>query len=341
MNNIINFLKRITDNGTLNMEYNKDCNSSEQLRSNTYKWIINKFPDKINLFYVTWIKDIKQPRSAKNTEYVNRITIDLDIRKEYLALYKEECSDDDITDIWKQLWEFLKEERPDDFWQWSYILNSWNWLQIIYIWPKYKINHPLDPEYYKEAILDIYKEFYDFMWDIYKPDEKCADLWHLFRLPWTINEKAWIKKNCFIISEQDIESNFVKHFWLLLETAKKKIELANLKYNLDKKKSYEYKVKYTENIFEEVRKKVDVAEVLLKFIPERPLKKDNKNFSKKWKSWNNSYFVDRENNIIIRNWSTFLAWNKEWLNCLDIIEEYTWLKWMDAIKWLKEHKFIN
>lgn len=84
-----------------------------------------------------------------------------------------------------------------------------------------------------------------------------------------------------------------------------------------------------------------MAQVLLKFIPDRPLKKDNKNFTKPWKNGNNSYFVDRQNNIIIRNWSTFLAWVKEWLNPIDLVEEYTGLEWQKIIEWFKINKFIK
>jgi hypothetical protein len=80
---------------------------------------------------------------------------------------------------------------------------------------------------------------------------------------------------------------------------------------------------------------------MLKFIPERPLKKDWKNFTKKWKAWNNSYFIDKENNIIIRNWSTFLAWDKDWMNPLDLVEAYTWLKWKELLWWFKENRFVK
>lgn len=96
-----------------------------------------------------------------------------------------------------------------------------------------------------------------------------------------------------------------------------------------------------EDVFEKIRKSVDVWEIMQYFVPERPIKKDNKNFSKKGKAWNNSYFIDRENNIIIRNWSTFLAGTKEGMNPIDLVEEYTWLNWKELLQWFVDKKFIS
>ena len=146
-----------------------------------------------------------------------------------------------------------------------------------------------------------------------------------------------------IVWYQAIDSDLVNRLPELMQITRKKIKQREIEiYNkmiwnkVSTKKLYDW-----ENVFETIRKKVDVAQVMLQFVPERPLKKDNKNFSKKWKSWNNSYFVDRENNIIIRNWSTFLAWSKEWLNPIDLVEEYTGLQWKELLDWFVQKKFIS
>jgi hypothetical protein len=200
----------------------------------------------------------------------------------------------------------------------------------------------------------LYEKFYEMMGDPYKPDTKVGDLWHLFRLPWTINEKQWIRNECKIIAEQQINSDFVNKLDLLIKFAKKRIEERNEKYNKEEEDSKK-KTKYlgdtlncnnkhsdSNSIFNDLRRDIDVSAVLLRFVPERPLKKDNKNFSKKWKKWNNSYFVDREHNIIIRNWSTYLQGTKEWMTIFDLIEAYTWIsdwKWM--LDWLEKEWFIK
>lgn len=334
---MLEFLKKVTDNGSMNIEYNKNCFSNN--RTNKYIDILKQNPDNINLYFCAWIKDITKNRSAENIAYVNKITIDLDVRKESKTQLSYNPTNKEIIEMGINLWEDLKKLCPDDFGQWSYIVFSWNGLQIHYFWKKHKVQWDDYAEMFRFAMVDIYKEFYKIVWWVFVPDEKVWDLWHLFRLPNTINEKEGIQNYCEIIARQDIESNFVNRLDLLILASRNRKILKEKE--VFKKKVFNPKfVENTEDTFEYIRKKVDVAQVLLKFIPERILKKDNKNFTKPWKAWNNSYFVDRENNIILRNGSKILAWNKEWLNPLDIVEEYLNLKWKNLLNWFIDNKFI-
>ena len=332
---MIDFLTKISWNWKLIIEYNKNCNSN--LKEFSYKEIISKFPDKENIYFCSWIIDKTQNRSKKNIWLINRFSIDIDLRKNVW-----EITDEEIIEEWINLWDFLKNERPYDFWQWSYIVFSWNWLHLHYLWNIFEVpKYELFSEYYKESTEHIYKEFNNFMWDIFLADYKVWDLWHLFRLPWTFNIKEWIKKECKIIAIQYIESDFVNKLPELIELAKKRIEYKNNQYIIESQKKKITPIYTENNIFETIREKVDVAQVLMKFAPERTLQKDLKNFKKPWKKWNNSYFVDREHNLIIRNWSTFLAGSKEWMNPIDIVEEYTGFKWKELLQWFKTNKFIT
>lgn len=336
---IVEFLKRISCNWDLQINYEYNCNSNYSYFK--YKDLINNHKEKENLFFTNWFwKWLK--RAKENVKFINRFSIDIDFRKNITF----SIDDEDIIEQWIELWNFLKEDSPNDFWQWNYIIFSWNWLHIHYLWDIFEIKEDIKDFalYYKEMTNHIYNEFNNLIWWPFICDLKVWDLGHLFRLPWSYNIKNWIKKECKIIAEQNIKSDFVNKTSYLIKLAKKRLKIKEEEFKKEQLKKQNYNKYYfnnNENLFEIIRKKVDVAQVLLKFIPERTLQNDNKNFKKPWKPWNNSYFVDRWNNIIIRNWSTFLAWNKEWMNPLDIVEEYTWLKWKDMIQWFKDNNFIN
>lgn len=338
------FIDKITNNWQLKCEFNHNCQSIEWLKASSYDEIIKMFPKKENLFFINWVKDTNQNRNKSNIEYVNRITIDIDLRKNSKEWDNLDITDEEIIEIAKELWEHLKIDRPDDFWQWSFIMTSWNGIHIHYFWKPLKVEWVDFADIFQATLTNIYNEFTNYMWSPYEADTQVWDLWHLFRIPWTWNIKNWEKHKCEIVLFQDVESNFVNQLPKLMELSTKKISFNK---KILEKKNNEKQINkkiYTnqEDVWEFIRKKVDVAQVLLKFIPERQLLKDGIHFKKPWKSWYNSYYVDKEWwNYIHRWWSTFLAWNKDWMNPLDIVEAYTWLKWKELLNWFVDNKFIT
>lgn len=338
------FIKRISANWQMNVEYCRDCSSFK--KEHDYKKTIERFYDLKNLFFATWIKDITKNRSRSNISKINRITIDIDFRKQYKAKYWEDISNEEIIQVWKDLWEFLKKDYPEDYWQWNFIVFSWNWLHIHYIWNVYEIKSKIDFSLYREACLDFYKTFNEIMWDpVFFADEKVWDLGHLFRLPWTINEKEWKQSKCEIIRYQDIDSNIVNNLELLLKLASNRIKKRQEEYILKQKEKERKQVKYKNwtNPYEFINKHVDVADVIQIFIPERTLKKDWKNFydPRKSPSTNRSYFVDREHNILIRNWSSKLPWTKEWFTPVSLVMDWLNCSWKEAIEWFVNNKLIS
>ena len=138
------------------------------------------------------------------------------------------------------------------------------------------------------------------MWDqCFFADEKVWDLWHLFRLPWTINEKEWIQHKCEIVSYQDVKSDVVNNISILMDMANNRIKKKQEEYIM-KQKTKEYNTKQYNwiNAFEWINENIQVADVIQVLIPERKLKSDWKNFSNPNKKWNvnASYFVDKQNN---------------------------------------------
>lgn len=339
------FIERISANWQMIVEYCRDCSSIKKKHS--YEEIIEKYYDKKNLFFTSWIKDPTKNRSRSNISKINRITIDIDFRKSYIAKHNSNVSDEEIIGIADELWKYLKREYPNDYWQWNFIVFSWNGIHIHYIWDIYEIKSEIDYELFREATLDFYKTFNAIMWDeIYNADEKVWDLWHLFRLPWTINEKEWIQHECKIISYQDIDSDVVNNLPILLKMASNRIKKRQQDFLLKQKENEKKSKKYNNdwiNAFEWINKNVDVADVIQILIPERRLKSDKKNFSNpsKWTNINASYFIDRQNNILLRNWSTKLPWNKEWFNPVSLVMEWFSFWWKECIQWFVKQNLVS
>ena len=340
------FIDRISAGGEMNVEYCRDCSS--QKKAHSYHEIIWKYYDKKNLFFSTWIKDITKNRSKSNIDKINRITIDIDFRKQYKAEYWIDLADDEIIKVWYDIWKMLREDYPNDYWQWNFIVFSWNWLHIHYIWDVYEIKSEKDFDLFREATLHFYHWFNQIMWSKeYFADEKVWDLWHLFRLPWTINEKEWNKHRCSIISFQDVKSDVVSKMPLLLRLADKRIKKRQEEFMIKMKQKEAIKAKQKQynwiDAFEYLNKNIDVADVIQILIPERKLKADKKNFCNPAKPWNvnASYFIDRQNNILIRNWSTKLPWNKEGFNPVSLVMEWFRFWWKDCINWFVNNWLVS
>jgi hypothetical protein len=338
------FIKRISANWDMQVEYCRDCSSLK--KEHDYDKTIKRFYDYKNLFFATWIKDITKNRSRSNIWKINRITIDIDFRKQYKEINKTDILDSEIQQIWMDLWNYLSKEYPEDYWQWNFIVFSWNGLHIYYIGKVYEIQSEIDYDLFREATLDFYKWFNNIMWDpTYYADEKVGDLWHLFRLPWTINEKEWVQHECKILLHQDIDSDVVNNLSILLRMAKNRIKKRQEDFIMKQKKKQQETKKYDNwvNVFEWINKNVSVADVIQILIPERTLKKDWKNFYNpaKWNNVNWSYFVDKQNNILIRNWSHKLPWTKEWLNPVSLIMEWFWYWGKDCINWFVSNSLVS
>ena len=338
------FLKRISWDGNMNMEYCRDCSSLK--KKHKYNDIIEKYYDFKNLYFSSWLKDITKNRSRSNINKINRITIDIDFRKQYTSIMNKEVTDEQIILAWIHLWKFLKDNYPNDYWQWNFIIFSWNGLHLHYIGKIYEIKSELDPDLYREACLDYYKTFNKIVDNpIYNADEKVWDLWHLFRLPWTINEKNGIQHECKIIDYQNVDSEIVNNLPLLLDLARQRIKKRQEEYLTKQKQNEKLTQRYNNwvNAFEWINQNVNVADVIQILIPERTLKKDGKNFCNpaKWWNVNASYFVDKQNNVLIRNWSTKLPWTKEWLNPVSLVMEWFWFWWKECIEWFVNQRLVS
>lgn len=323
------------------MEYNRDASSFK--RTDNYEKLIEKYYDHTNLFFASWIKDTEKNRSRSNINKINRISIDIDFRKQYRDKYWYDCSDSFIIEQWIDLWKYLINNYPHSYGEFSYIIYSWNGLHIHYLWDIYEIKSPLVADLYRRVCLDFYTQFNSIVYsEVLNADLAVWDLGHLFRLPNTINEKNWIKKQCQIILRQDKKSSIVNNLQYLFNQASIQLKRENeIRKEIDELNSTRVDTFYWDDIWSRINR-VPVSDIIQLLIPERRLKPDGKNFfdPKKWNA-NASYFVDTDNNILIRNWSTKLPWTQEWFSSALLIKEWFWFNWKQTKDWFESKWYLK
>lgn len=300
-----------------------------------------------NLFFATWIKDITRNRSRSNINKSNRITVDIDYRKACKNFLDIDVTDEEIIDQWIDMWKYLKENYPNDYGQWNFIVFSGNGIHFHYIWNVHEIKDEYEADLIREATMIFYEGFDDiFKSDVLESDKKVWDLWHLFRLPDTLNIKNGIRRECKIIAYQNVDSNVVNNLPTLMSQAKERLELKEKKDLLLNRMSKPVdRINYSGwvNAFDFINQNVNVADIIQRLIPERTLKPDGKNFkdpNKKWRM-NASYFIDKNNNILIRNGSTKLPGTKEWFSPISLIQDWFVLSPKDTLQWFVDNGYVS
>lgn len=290
---------------------------------------------------------------AKDIDIVekNYLVIDIDLRKQYEEKYKEKISDEDIVTVWKDIAKYLYEEHSY-LWDYDFIVFSWNWLHIYYLWEPKQIQ----ADDYSHAMERIMREWDKYWWaDIYNSDKACKNIARIIRLPGSVNQKTW--KECFVISER-------QGSWLLfnsiedLAKAEKEEVMAKRQQETELKiKEYQKQEKMNRLInwekYEEDKeklhrlfKKIDSIPVHLiaeKINPQYPLSKNQKNFdNEKW--WYCWYYVVKELNAICNWWSKHFLFDWDQNSCWttsNIIKHHFGLSWWEVIKYARENFWIK
>lgn len=245
-----------------------------------------------NIYFTYWIS--KKSKTRKKEDFLEKkgFMIDLDLRKNYENKYMSSISDEEIIKEWINIWENLKKENQI-LWEISYIVFSWNWLQIHYIWNWQQYT----PEEYFYWVKEIYKLWDEFWGDyIYTADPACANISRMMRLPWTINQKNWAETK--IIYSNPCISYLADNIKIFYKKALQKIEEEEIKNNIIIKKGFSF----SENWFYEEINKIPAYELAQFLIPEFKLNKNGKNFDNHENgfTW---YFYNKKNNTIC-NWGS-------------------------------------
>jgi hypothetical protein len=306
---MIKFLKTFSPDGAI-YEIN---NLTSVLSKDTVDWE--------NIYFLWWIKEwLNKRASDDDITHKNYFVIDLDLRNEYERITWEKCDTDSIIEEAKCIKEYLDQ---DEWWKdWRYIVFSWNWIHIYYVWKTLEIGKDIDKQTYSygaQKIYDNFKKYFNSKW--ITPDYACRNIWRITRLPWTINKKNG--EVCRILYENVTTSKFMGVLSTLwrdqMKIEKEKEEIERKKYLDEQKKRIEKH--WADWNFYEVICKEYPAYILAEEMNWFKLATNWKNFinEKRGYCW---YWYDKENNIIHNGWSTHYFLNHNWYNPYMILKEW-------------------
>lgn len=188
------------------------------------------------------------------------------------------------------------------FWQWSYIIFSWNGLHIYYVWKENTFN----TRQFKLWVQHIFKMWDNFIdADEFKSDHACCNLARILRLPGSINQKNWAKVQ--ILAEQDSESelfNNIKLYSLIEGWAIMMRDIATQK--LLKQKKYDE----WDDLYQKINS-IPAHDIAMRLIPDFPFNSNWKNFNNKkwWLCW---YYYVKDTNSICNWWSRYFNYWEAW-----------------------------
>lgn len=155
-----------------------------------------------NMYFCSWLFDKlwtwKNWRCNDDDVKMKKyFVIDIDIRSDELKETQVILSDYELENEIEKIFEIIDADKI--FSQYSYAVNSWNWLHLYYLWTE----AVFDKEVYRRWVETIYDMFYK------KTGIKCdyatSNIGSLIRLPWSINYARQKK-----YSLEPVEARFIR-----------------------------------------------------------------------------------------------------------------------------------
>lgn len=285
--------------------------------------------DKENIYFLAWWSKTDKRNNDHDMVVKNYFFLDFDIRN-FFRDDNCEITDDEIVEIWNQLSRHLNEAPKYWFNQWRYIVYTWNWIHLYYVWDELKVWKDVTVKEYSLWVWKIYEAFNEYMGVWYlKPDISCRNIWRIARLPWTINQKNWQRAR--ILAEQESISILVSK---IPQYGRKQAEIQEEYERLLARKYYllakEEMMKWNDRTMIEAILSYPVEWLLIEswIIPIE--------WFTNWKNFidprDKSYYwfyKAHDGNYIVVWWSTTLspyADGKDWLNPFDLVK---WLYNLD------------
>jgi len=192
--------------------------------------VLVKHQDK-DLFFVGWVsknftnkKKIGRTSDADIVEK-NYFFIDIDIRKTFCEWLNYMVKQKELLGHIDEIKNILASDPL--FSQRSFINCSWNWMHIFYIGKHKKF----EKDEYKTGVKYIYNKFHERFWydhfALQIVDSSCCNIWHLARLPGSINHKKDYeifgieRMQCRVLYEQDMESELFNNIPLYAKEQEK------------------------------------------------------------------------------------------------------------------------
>lgn len=330
--NTIDFLKSFSGNIEIsNLKEVKEMNNNE------------------NFYFLSWVKHKDKRNWDRDIVEKNYFAIDIDIRtliaKEW-DITPEDIKDSEIISTAETFKDFVKWK---EFWDWRYIVFSWNWLHLYYTGKTMKVPEDITPSEYQDAMMAYHYEFKSIFESPYMiPDPACINIWRVFRLPWSYNQRTKFptlgKTQCKILYSQDIDSKLVDDMPRIGKVIQeKKIEL--LKRDSERrKKEREVKILSWELNSDNEKLKEELKNIPIEDV-----------FDKLWiiqTAWFNgrnwidprdrtyfSFWKDKDNFIHVANSTTLAPYSdwKDWLDNFSLVMNVLWIDFKNSIEWLKNN----
>jgi len=196
--------------------------------------LLVKHQDK-DLFFVGWVcKDFTNKKKIGRTSDAdivekNYFFIDIDIRKTFCEWFNYMVKQKELLAHIDEIKDVL--DFDPLFSQRSFINCSWNWMHIFYIGKHKKF----EKDEYKAGVQYIYNKFEEIFWDEHDAlqaiDFSCCNIWHLARLPGSINHKKDYEifgieqMSCRVLYEQNVESDLFNNIPLYAKEQEKEQEI--------------------------------------------------------------------------------------------------------------------
>lgn len=320
-------LDRIINNNT---EYCRTAKTKEW--KTTMYWIsyekIKRYINSENIYFLSWWnlskkKEIWHRFSDSDILIKNYFAIDIDLRNQY----NWNITNLEIEQEGLYIAEHLYKSN-ELFWEWSYIVFSWNWLHLYYIWDE----RQFDKNIYKDWVKYIFDMWDDFIWDeqLYS-DKACCNIARIFRLPWTINQKNWAKTK--VLAEQNKTSQLFNNIEKYAKIVQKKRDKQQKEIEKQMKKNI-----WKNNEDYEKIQQIPAFLIAQLLLPEFPYdwKRNFKN--KKW--WFCWYFYVKDKNAICNWWSRYFIF--DWISdsCwwpFQLVRYHLWLTSKETFEYFKNN----
>ena len=165
-----------------------------------------------NVYFVSGIKSWLTRRCTAK-DFINKryLFLDFDIQADLMA----SGYGVDTAHEWRDIILEYKDNLLDILSWWClsdrrYCIFSWRGLHLYYVSeePIEVGETALTPQRYRQWIMSIHETFRqemnkfecDFTRSVFAPDSKCTDIGRLARLPWSVNQKCWLR--CEIVESQ-------------------------------------------------------------------------------------------------------------------------------------------
>lgn len=302
-----------------------------------------------NFYFLAWVQNPKIRNRDNQIVVKNYFAFDLDCRNliaKDLDIPPEQVPDYEILWIADSFKDFMKWK---EFWDWRYIVFSWNGLHIYYTGETLRIPEDVTTSEYQDAMLAYQYEFKSIFESPYMiPDPACINIGRVFRLPWSYNQRSkyptlW-KTECRILYEQDVNSKLVwdiPRIWKSVQ--EKRLKLIQIEKER-REKERELKMRNWELNRDSEKVKEELKQIPIEDVFDKLGIIQHAWFN--WRNWidpkDRSYFSfwkDKENFIHVAN-STTLApysnWN-DWLDNFHLVMNMLSIDFPKSVEWLKNN----